>query len=521
MPLTETAPLPVELRQWQEKIEVMARDHGLDFFPTIFELVDADQLNAIAARGGFPVRYPHWRWGMEYESLSKGYNYGLSKIYELVINNNPCYAYLMRSNELVDQKLVMAHVYGHCDFFKCNAWFGKTNRKMMDEMANHGSRIRNIMDKVGVEPVEEFIDVCSSVEDLIDVHAPFIQRRKSQQREEEEKQAEEKGETKSRHPRFDSKEYMDSFINPRAKEERADNQDLTTARHRPLPERPERDVLQFLLEHAPLKNWQADVLAIIRDEAYYFAPQGQTKIMNEGWASYWHSKMMTTQIASAAEIICFADHHSGTMATSPTRMNPYKLGIELFRDIEDRWNRGAFGKEYDECDDYHERKEWDKQLGLGREKIFEVRRVHNDLTFIDSFLTLDFCRQHKLFKFGYNQGTEYYEIETRAFPQVKRQLLQSLTNLGRPQISLVDANHRNRGELMLEHEFTGVELQVDYARATLENLHRIWSRPVHLRTALEEVETILSFDGHEHDSQQGDELLTDVYGDSRDEGPPY
>ncbi len=504
MPLTETAPLPDELRQWQESIEGMARGHGLDFFPTIFELVDADQLNAIAARGGFPVRYPHWRWGMEYESLSKGYQYGLSKIYELVINNDPCYAYLMRSNELVDQKLVMAHVYGHCDFFKCNAWFGKTNRKMMDEMANHGTRIQKIMDKVGVEPVEEFIDVCSSVEDLIDVHAPFIQRRPKPL---DPAKAEE-GKDESSSPRFDAKGYMDPYINPKQHGDESGDEDLAAASHRPLPERPERDVLLFLLEHAPLKSWQADVLAIIRDEAYYFAPQGQTKIMNEGWASYWHSTMMTTQIASASEIICFADHHSGTMATSPTRMNPYKLGIELFRDIEDRWNRGAFGKEYDECDDFHERKNWDRQLGLGREKIFEVRRVHNDLTFIDAFLTLDFVRQHKLFKFGYNEGTEYYEIETRAFPQVKQQLLASLTNLGRPQISLVDANHHNRGEMMLDHEYTGVELKIDYTRASLENLHRLWSRPVHLRTVLEGIETILSFDGKDHDSQQGDEVLS-------------
>ncbi|MEN1679189.1 MAG: SpoVR family protein [Planctomycetota bacterium] len=495
MPLAETAPLPAELRHWQESIEEMARGHGLDFFPTIFELVDADQLNAIAARGGFPVRYPHWRWGMEYESLSKGYNYGLSKIYELVINNDPCYAYLMRSNELVDQKLVMAHVYGHCDFFKCNAWFGPTNRKMMDEMANHGSRIRKIMDQVGVEPVEEFIDVCSSVEDLIDIHSPFIKRREALgARREEEKEHSNGGSGK-----FEAKGYMDSFINPREASGGDDDGDEVAAQHLPIPAQPERDILLFLLEHAPLKSWQADVLAIIRDEAYYFAPQGQTKIMNEGWASYWHSTMMTTQIASASEIICFADHHSGTMATSPTRMNPYKLGIELFRDIEDRWNRGAFGKEYDECDDFRERKNWDKKLGLGRDKIFEVRRVHNDLTFIDAFLTLDFVRQHKLFKFGYNQGTEYYEIETRAFPQVKQQLLSSLTNMGRPQILLTDANHKNRGELFLEHQFTGTELKIDYARASLENLHRLWSRPVHLKTVVDDDETVFSFDGRDHD----------------------
>ena len=168
--------LPSELANLQTQIEAYAARQGLDFFPTIFELVEADELNAIAAYGGFPTRYPHWRFGMEYEQLSKGYHYGLQKIYELVINNNPCYAYLMKCNSLVDQKLVMCHVYGHCDFFKNNAYFSQTNRKMMDEMANHGNRIRRHMDRQGVDEVETFIDACLSIEDLIDIHSPFIKR---------------------------------------------------------------------------------------------------------------------------------------------------------------------------------------------------------------------------------------------------------------------------------------------------------------------------------------------------------
>ena len=150
-------------------------------------------------------------------------------------------------------------------------------------------------------------------------------------------------------------------------------------------------MLLFLLEHAPLERWEHDVLSIIRDEAYYFAPQGQTKIMNEGWATYWHSKIMTEKALDASEIIDYADHHSGTLATSPGQLNPYKLGVELWRDIEDRWNKGRFGKEYDECDSFVERRHWDKRLGLGREKIFEVRKHYNDVTFIDEFLTLEFC----------------------------------------------------------------------------------------------------------------------------------
>src|SRR5881394_3308488 len=139
--------LPGELETERRRIETFAREYGLDFYDVEFEVLDYDQLNEVASYGGFPTRYPHWRFGMEYEELSKSYSYGLSKIYELVINNDPCYAYLMRSNAMTEQKLVMAHVYGHCDFFKNNNWFSQTNRKMMDDMANHGNRIRRYMDR--------------------------------------------------------------------------------------------------------------------------------------------------------------------------------------------------------------------------------------------------------------------------------------------------------------------------------------------------------------------------------------
>ena len=173
-------------------------------------MLDYDELSEIAALGGFPTRYPHWRFGMEYEQLSKGYRYGLQKIYEMVINNDPCYAYLLRCNQWVDQKLVMAHVYGHNDFFKNNIWFSLTNRKMMDEMANHGNRIRSAMERHGEETVENFIDSCLSLENLIDMHSPFIKRRDETSRydfaDEEEPQ--------STVTRFQSKDYMDAYVNP-------------------------------------------------------------------------------------------------------------------------------------------------------------------------------------------------------------------------------------------------------------------------------------------------------------------
>ncbi len=506
--------LPPHLRALKGEIEGYARGYGLDFYETIFEVVDAEDLNEIAAYGGFPTRYPHWSFGMAFEELKKGYDYGLAKIYEMVINNDPCYAYLMRCNHVVDQKLVMAHVYGHGDFFKNNAYFVHTNRKMMDEMANHGIRLRRYAEKCGEDEVEHFLDRCMSIEDLMDIHSKAIKRREEVSRYNFDKSKDEDEEIHL--TRFKSKSYMDDYINPREllKAEEEERRKLKEQTTRNFPEHPEKDVLLFLIENAPLKPWQRDVLSIVRDEAYYFAPQGQTKIMNEGWASYWHSTIMSQKALQPSELIDYADHHSGTMATHGGRINPYKLGLELFRDIEHRWNTGKFGKEYDDCDDLDKRRKWDKQLGLGRQKIFEVRRVHNDITFIETFLTPDFCREHKMFAYAFEEQAEQYVIESREFEKIKQRLLFNLTNFGKPWIYVVEGNYKNRGELLLQHHHSGVDLRQDHAKDTLANIQYIWNRPVHLQTVVEEKPTLLSFDGSEHTSKTSGES-----DDSKRNGP--
>lgn len=272
-----------------------------------------------------------------------------------------------------------------------------------------------------------------------------------------------------------------------------------------FPEVPQKDVLLFLIEYAPLKNWQRDILSIIRDEAYYFAPQGMTKIANEGWASYWHSTIMTQKAMSASEVIDYADHHSGTMAMSRARLNPYKLGIELLRDVEMRWNTGRFGREYDECDDVEKKRTWNKELGLGRQKIFEVRRIHNDITFIDTFLTPEFCVQHNLFTYAWQEQSGQFYIESREFAKIKQRLLFGLTNFGKPWIYVIDGNFRNRGELLLKHQHEGVDLKLDHAAETLQNIQALWSRPVHISTIVDGKPTTLTFDGTEHTTKSGGE----------------
>ncbi len=486
--------LPSSIQRNIEEIRECALEYGLDFFETIFEVVDYAQMNEIAAYGGFPGRFPHWKFGMEYQQISKGYAYGLHKIYEMVINNDPCYVYLLVSNNEVDQKIVIGHVFAHSDFFKNNLWFSHTNRNMLNEMANHGTRIRNYIEKHGHSEVEDFIDICFSIENLIDFHQPFIKRRERQLNDEElEQKAREKKPVRLR-----SKQYMDPFINPASYLEMERNRmEAAPASLEKFPEQPERDVMLFLIDHAPLKNWQRDIISIIREESYYFAPQGQTKIMNEGWATYWHSRIMTERALRDAELVDYADHHSGTLSTIPGRLNPYKLGMELFRDIEDRWDKGRFGKEYEQCDNMVDRRNWDLKLGLGREKICEVRRLYNDVTFIDEFLTPEFCEKQKLFTFRYDPASNHYEIESRDFKWIREKLLFSLTNFGQPIILVEDENYKNSGELLLRHVHEGIDLRMDQAKDVLRNIGRIWKRPVHLETMEDGKPKHLCFDGSE------------------------
>lgn len=532
---------PTELKELKYEIEGCAQGYGLSFFPVVFEVLDYLGMNEVAAYTGFPHRYPHWGFGMRYEELSKSYAYGLSKIYEMVINNDPCYAYLLRCNNVVDQKLVMAHVYAHCDFFKNNLYFEHTNRKMIDEMANHATRIDRYIDRFGHGAVEAFIDCCLSLENLIDPHAPFIKRRDDGRKESQwmypmrsssavtacygtgphhqcsghqaqtgGSSSDEKGDCnidvfgdeddeRIAPRRLRSKGYMDSYVNPPDfLKARAEELKVKAREKKRFPETPEADVLLFLVENAPLKNWQRDILSMIREEAYYFLPQAQTKIMNEGWATYWHSHIMTEKVLRDGEVVDYADHHSGTLGGSRLRLNPYKLGVELFRDIEDRWNKGRFGKEYDVCDDLVVRENWDKKLDRGREKIFEVRRLHNDLTFLDTFLTEDFCRAQKLFVYAQDKQKGAWVIDNRDFANIKEAILAGLTNVGQPLIRVVDGNFGNRSELLLQHLHEGRDLKFTFARETLVTLQRLWKRPVHVDTYKEGKRERLTYDGHDH-----------------------
>jgi stage V sporulation protein R len=412
--------LPPHLAEQAERTERLARSHGLDFFDVVFELLDAVDVNGIAAYGGFPVRYPSWRHGMEFERLDKGYSWGLSKIYELVINNDPVVAYLVRSNSDLEQKLVMAHVMGHADFFKHNGWFAATDRKMLDHMGSHSTRVRRYIDKYGLETVERFLDQVLSLENLIDPYLPL-------------------------------RAHMQSDVSHGGRLSGGPEPEMLT------DARGTYDVLGFLMTDeratARLEEWQLDVLRIVRAEAYYFQPQRMTKIMNEGWASFWHSRMLTGGLLDASEIVDFADCHSSATMTTPGKMNPYKLGIELFRYAE------ASGRD-----------------------IFRLRRIHNDATFIDELIDEEFVERQLMFVYGRNSRSGRTEVTERDWRKVKERLLIDLSWGGMPQIELCAVDPEGEDELLLEHRHDGRDLQLAQAEETLKRLAAVWQGPVHLRT---------------------------------------
>jgi stage V sporulation protein R len=233
-------------------------------------------------------------------------------------------------------------------------------------------------------------------------------------------------------------------------------------------------------EVVSLQRGRADVYDISVENTHRYAAGG---FINHN--SYWHSKILTEKALTAAEVIDYADANSGVLATAPGRLNPYKLGIELYRSIEDRWNKGQFGKEWDECETMDLKRDWDRRTGLGRKKIFEVRKLYNDITFIDEFFTLEFCVEQKFYSFGFQERTGNWEIMSREFKKVKDQMLKMLTNRGQPVIVVEDGNFENRSELLLRHIHEGVDLDAGQARDTLRNASKLWTRPVSLLTKVD------------------------------------
>ena len=467
-----------ELEKVVEEIwEVATTRFGLDPFPVRFEIVPASVMYEVGSYA-LPGRYSHWTFGKAYHRMKMMYDFGLSKIYEVVINSNPSYAFLLETNSPTQNKMVIAHVLGHIDFFKNNVYFSKTNRRMVDEAALHARRMSDYEFKYGRKVVEEFLDAVLSIEEHIDPNF-FIK-----------KPVEHKDDDADKKPQRREGPYDDLLSKAEIAKTASPDESLDR-RHKPSIEVPEKDLIYFIMKHSPsLEPWQRDVMAMLHEEMEYFIPQLQTKIMNEGWASIWHSRIMRELDLPTDEHLEFAELHAGVVSPHKGQLNPYYLGYKIFEDIEKRWDNPT-----DE-----EREKFGRRGGEGREKMFEVRELDNDISFLRNYLTEEMCEELDLFVYELVDDEDWTVTEKR-WERVRDQITANKTNFGFPYIEVVDGDYDGNRELYLMHRFEGIELDMKYARKTLEYVYKLWGRDVHLETQVDDEPLIMNYDGNEHDEE--------------------
>jgi len=590
-----------------EEARALAEKLGLEPYPVNYWIVDYEEMNELIAYDGFQHRYPHWRWGMKYDKQRKKDRYAGGRVFEIVNNDNPSHAFLQESNDLADQKAVITHVEAHSDFFANNDWYGMfaDTRNAAAMLERHARSIHEIMSDPEIDraSVERWIDHALTLEDNVDQHQEYtpdyLEAADGPTPEEDlpadvDDQLEELDLTEEVKRQVFDEEWLEG--------QRDDDGHVT------FPEDPEKDLIAFLRAYGKaydddadkaveMEPWQKDILEMIRAEAYYFAPQKMTKVLNEGWASYFESTMMTDEgFAGDDEFLNYADHMAAVLGAPG--LNPYKLGHQLWNYVENTTNRrevverlvrvdGITWRNFEEAVDYEtvlstldppealtsissdnldavadlpdeyvdrdalERARdgavdvdaypWkvlsyeglarrnyslvkpqhrgflpsiggseleqigryvfetdrydtveealaDVDYAAGWDRMREIRESHNDVTFLDRFLTEEFVEDNDYFTYEFSRATGQNRVASTDYQDVKQKLLLQFTNFGKPTIAVYDGNYGNRNELLLGHQYNGIELDVPQAKRVLERVFELWGRPVNLMTIVKELD---------------------------------
>lgn len=466
-----------ELERSIDEIMEIASGFGLNFYPMRFEICPAEIIYTIGAYG-MPTRFSHWSFGKAFHRMKTQYDLGLSKIYELVINADPCYAFLLDGNSLIQNKLIVAHVLAHNDFFKNNARFMNTNRNMVESMAASAERIRNYEMKYGRLEVERFIDAALAIQEHVD---PSLIRTFTEHLDDlEVEQFADRGSVKK--PPKRASDYDDLWAL-----DKTDEPKIEVPEQRRFPAQPQKDLMWFIQQHSrKLEEWQRDVLTVMRDEMLYFWPQMETKIMNEGWASYWHIRILREMDLTPEETIEFAKLNASVVQPSQYSLNPYYLGLKIYEDIERRWDHPT----EEEMGRFHHKQ------GEGRAKIFEIREFELDTSFLRNYLNKQLMEDLDLYVFQ-KQGAEW-KITDKSWENVRDELVYSRVNGGFPYLLVEDGDYLRNGELYIRHAYEGVELDLKYLERSLPYVHQLWGKTVHLETVIEDKPVVFAYDGKQH-----------------------
>ena len=445
----------------KERIEIlnnMAVDIGLDYYPINYEVVPQEVMLEVMSYG-LPTRARHWSYGQSYEYQKMQGEMGHSKVYELVLNNDPSYAFLLDTNPDIANTMVAAHVIGHVHFFKHNFLFKQTDNKMVYHAAERAQRIEEYIQQYGPDAVERCMDIGFALDKHIDWHKGVYRNKYSKQK------------SSSKKTGFDS---FDDILGASS-----NTSDTQPAEGR-FPPHDEFDLIWFFTNYSKaLEPWQKDVLETIRKESYYFYPQYMTKIMNEGFASFIHAElMMESDFIPEAEHLEFCKIHERVVQPGRNKLNinPYFLGFTIFNDIRKKWD---------------EKKENGESDINGIEKIYQIVKDEDDISFLRNYLTEEIIQDLKLFvykKIKTPTGDDAIEIVSKDLDKVIESLTSDLYNYRSP---LICINGIEDGFLQLKHVSTNIgTLDPGYLEKTMEYIYEIWGGPLNLCTMDDKYKTL-------------------------------
>lgn len=466
------------LQTYQSEIDRIAKNFGLDTYPNQIEIISSEQMMDVYASVGMPIGYHHWSFGKQFVTVEKQYKKGdIGLAYELVINSNPAIAYLLEENTMPMQALVIAHAcYGHNSFFKGNYLFKlwTSPDSIVDYLVFARNYIAECEEKYGSETVEELLDACHALMNngvfrYKHPHSLSLQDEKIRQRNRE--------------------RYLQSQVNelwrtmPHSK--KADRQ----AAKKNFPEEPQENLLYFIEKHAPLlEPWQREIIRIIRKMAQYFYPQRQTKVMNEGWATFWHYTIMNQlydeKLVTDAFMFEVLHSHTGVIAqpTFDSRyfsgINPYTLGFNLYKDIRRMCENPT-----------EEDKKWFPHLvnTPWLETLDFAMRNFKDESFIAQYLSPRLIRELKLFAIvddDQKPDMLISAIHDEEGYQKVRDVLSAQYNLGllEPDIQIVNVDLSGERTLILRHTQCDRRPLSKTVTEMLKHLHALWQFPVRLES---------------------------------------
>ena len=451
-----------ELADYASKIEELAHSLGLEYYPVDFELVP-DRFMMETAVYGLPVRMPHWSFGVRYIHQLVQRNMGLSRIFEVMFPGDPCHAYMVDSNTLAENVLVMAHVLGHADFSKRNALFVRSMQmaggRILEQAAARAHRIETALHDHGQERVEATLDAALALEAHIDINRPLHRQPYDTPPRTGEAKAEpdQTGQPKS----MDAEEpFRDRFRALPGEPAPAAKDDVP--RRAQIPPQPEYDLLWFIAQYGPeLEGWERDIFLAVREESFYFYPVFACQIMNEGWASYWHARLLREADFLPQDMYVSAiKAHSDVVRPHASErslalaINPYHLGFTI-------WERIV-----------------DKQ---GLEAARRICAEEDDFGFVRNHLDAELADELDLFVYEANSNGEV-KIETRDIHAVREAILAPKFNFGSPRIAATNVDLDGSLTLVHDHQSDGRGLDVPRAERVLDYMVRIWRRPITLHT---------------------------------------